>query len=103
MNFFVRKTFTILFLLTIPSFISQVGAKESKIQYTKENISNYFTGIVSIDQNYNKVAFKHLKKVKSLKNSHQNYNVQFLRSLILLEKFDDAFSFSNQYSDLHLL
>ena len=29
-----------------------------------------------------------------MKNTHSNFNVQFIRSLILLEKFEQAFSFS---------
>ena len=94
MKFLIRKIYIILFLMSTLLFGVNVFAKESKIQYTKENISNYFTGIVSLDQNYNKVAFKHLKKVKSLKNRHSRFNIEFIRTLILIEKFERAFSYS---------
>ena len=72
----------------------QAFAKDSDIQYTRENISNYFSGIISANKDYNNRAFKHLKKVESLKNKHSEFNVEFIRTLILLEKFKKAFAFS---------
>ena len=94
MKFLIKKIYIILFLLSILLIGPKVLAIESKIQYTKENISNYFSGIVSINENYNKTAFKHLKKVKSLKNRHSRFNIEFIRTLILIEKFEQAFAFS---------
>ncbi len=94
MKFLIKKIYIIFFLLSILLIGPTVFAKESKIQYTKENISNYFSGIVSLNQNYNKAAFKHLKKVKSLKNRHSRFNIEFIRTLILVEKFEQAFAFS---------
>jgi len=77
MKFLIKKNYIILFLLSILLIGPKVFAKESKIQYTKKNISNYFSGIVSINQNYYNEAFKHLKKVKSLKNKHSRFNIEF--------------------------
>ena len=94
MKFLIKKIYIILFLLSILLIESKIFAKESEIQYTKENISNYFSGIISVNQNYNNKAFKHLKKVKSLKNKHYRFNIEFIRTLVLLEKFEQAFSFS---------
>ena len=94
MKFLIKKVYIILFLFSILLIGPKVFAKESKIQYTKENISNYFSGIVSINQNYNNEAFKHLKKVKSLKNRHSRFNIEFIRTLILIGKFEQAFAFS---------
>ena len=94
MKFLIKKIYIILFLSSILLIGTKVFAKETKIQYTKENISNYFSGIVSINHNYNNKAFKHLKKVKSLKNKHSRFNIEFIRTLILIEKFEQAFAFS---------
>ena len=94
MKFIIKKIYIILFISSILLIGSKIVAKESKIQYTKENISNYFSGIISINQNYNNKAFKHLKKVKSLKNSHSRFNTEFIKMLILIDKFDQAFNFS---------
>ena len=94
MKFFNKKIYIILFLLTILLVGSKLFAKESKIRYTKENISSYFSGIISVNQSYNNEAFEYLKKVKSLKNMHSRFNAEYIRTLILVEKFEKAFTFS---------
>ena len=48
----------------------------------------------TINKDYNKDAFKYLEKVQSLKHKHSRYNVEFIRTLISLEKFEQAFIFS---------
>ena len=53
MKFFTKKIYIILFLLSILLNGSKVFAKDSNIQYTSENTSNYFSGIISINQNHN--------------------------------------------------
>ena len=94
MKFLIKKIYIIFLLLGILLFEPKVFAKESNIQYTKENISNYFSGVISVNQDYNNEAFKHLKKVKSLRNRHSRFNIAFIRTLILLDKFEQAFAFS---------
>ena len=94
MKFLIKKIYIILFLLLILLVGPKVFAKESKIRYTKENISSYFSGIISVNQSYNNEAFEYLKKVKSLKNIHSRFNVEYIRTLILIEKFEQAFAFS---------
>ena len=94
MKFLIKKIYIIFLLLGILLFEPKVFAKESNIQYTKENISNYFSGVISVNQDYNNEAFKHLKKVKSLRNKHSRFNIAFIRTLILLDKFEQAFAFS---------
>ena len=99
MKFLIKKIYNILFILSITLIASEIYAKESETQYTKENISNYFSGIVSANQNYNSDALKYLNKVKPLNNIHSNFNVKFIKTLILLEKFDEAFAFSKSLTN----
>ena len=99
MKFLIKKIYIILFLLTIILTTPEVFAKDSKIQYKRENISNYFLGIIFVKQGYNNEAFKHLKKVQSLKEKHSKFNIEFVRTLVLLEKFDQAFSYSKNVWD----
>ena len=97
MKFLIKKIYIILFLLIILLNAFKVSAKDSTIEYTRENISNYFLGIISINQYYNNnKAFKHLGKIQSIHNRHSQYNIEFLRTLILLEKFEQAFAFSKE-------
>ena len=97
MKFLIKKIYITLFLLILIQ--PRVFAKDSKALYTSENISNYFSGIISAKNDYNNKAHKYLKKTKSLKNIHSRYNIEFLRTLVLLEKFDQAFDFSKSVWD----
>ena len=99
MKFLIKKIYIILFFLTIFLIQLEAFARDSKVLYTRENISNYFLGIVSANNNFNKEALRYLKKVESLKNRHSKFNVEFVRTLVLLEKFDEAFIFSKSVWD----
>ena len=99
MKFLIKKIYIILFFLTIFLIQLEAFARDSKVLYTRENISNYFLGIVSANNNFNNEALRYLKKVESLKNRHSKFNVEFVRTLVLLEKFDEAFIFSKSVWD----
>ena len=99
MKFLIKKIYIILFFLTIFLIQLEAFARDSKVLYTRENISNYFLGVISANNNFNNKAFRYLKKVESLKNRHSKFNVEFVRTLVLLEKFDEAFIFSKSIWD----
>ena len=99
MKFFIKKIYIIFLLLIILLTVTKVFAKDSKIQYTRENIANYFLGIISVNQDYNNEAFKYLNKVKSIKDKHSHFNLEFIRTLVLLEKFKQGFAFSKSVWD----
>ena len=94
MNLIIKKIVIILFFSTALLRAEVVFAKESKVQYKKANISNYFSGIISLNQHDAYKAYKYLNKIEELKKSHTQFNVEFIKTLILLDKFDQAFSFS---------
>ena len=94
MRYFIKKIYFILLLVTILFLDTETFGKDSKVKYSRNNISNYLSGIISVNQDYTNAAFKFLNKVQSLKNDHSNFNVQFIRTLILLGKFEQAFAFS---------
>jgi tetratricopeptide (TPR) repeat protein len=99
MKFLIKKIYFSIFLLVLALSNSIVLAKNNDIEYNKENISNYFLGIVSVKENYNNKAFKHLNKIQEIKNIHSNYNIEFIRTLVTLEKFEKAVNFSNKVWD----
>ena len=94
MRYFIKKIYFILLLVTILFLDTETFSKDSKVKYSRNNISNYLSGIISVNQDYTNAAFKFLNKVQSLKNDHSNFNVHFIRTLILLGKFEQAFAFS---------
>ena len=96
MKFFIKNIYILLFLIILALYQSKIFAKEVETQYKSENISNYFSGIVSSNKNYSNEAFKYLKKIDSRENSHYKYNIEFIRTLVILEKFNPAFTFSRK-------
>ena len=94
MKYLIEKTYLVLFFITIFLLSTKAFCKESEIKYSRNNISNYLSGIISARQNYTNKAFYYLNKVQSLKRGHHNYNIQFIHTLILLGKFEEAFKFS---------
>ena len=94
MKFLFNKIYIILILVILIQ--SKVFARDNKDLYSKENISNYFIGLVSVKNHEDKEAYKYLKKIKSLKNIHFSYDKEFLRTLVILEKFDKAVAFSDE-------
>jgi len=96
MKYSFKKIYLILLLISIFLFPGVVFAKGGKTEHSSDDIANYFFGVISANQNHTSQAFKHLNKVQILKNSHTNYNIQFIRTLVLLNKFDQAFNFSKK-------
>jgi len=94
MKFLFNKIYIILLVVILIQ--TKVFARDNKDLYSKENISNYFIGLVSVKNHDDEQAYKYLKKIKSLKNTHFFYEKEFLRTLVILEKFDKAFAFSDE-------
>ena len=94
MKFLIKKIYIISFLLTVFLIQPEAFARASKTQYSGEKISNYFLGMLFVKNDQNNEALKYLNKVQLLKDRHSKYNVEFLRTLVLLGKFDKAIDFS---------
>ena len=90
MKFLNKKNYIILFFLIFLSAENKVIAKNNEIQYTRENISSYFLGSISVSRDYNNEAYQQLKEIQNLKEVHSKYNLKFLRTLVLLERFEQA-------------
>ena len=92
----MKKIYIILILSVLFINDDQAYASNSKKQYLSYNTSNYFSGIILSNKHDNEKAFKHLNKVKLLKDKHFQYNIEFIKILVLLKKFDQAFNFSRE-------
>ena len=90
MKFFI-KTIYLIFTLSLFLLSSTKGFSRDDVnKHTKEEVSNYLSGVLSLNQNNIEKSFHYFNKTKSLKKIHLNYNVNFIRSLILLGKFEEA-------------
>ena len=94
MKLLTKKIYFILFFLITLLVNLQSPANSSNAKYTSKDISNYFSGVVLASQNNTDEALKYLKKIQSIKDRHSNFNVEFIRTLILLGKTKEAFNFA---------
>lgn len=94
MKYLIKIIYLILIIAVFSLVITKTFAKDAKIKYSKENIYNYFSGSISLSQNHIIDSYRYLSKVQSIKDKHYNFNIQFIRSLILLNKFDQATTFA---------
>tara|TARA_B100001250_G_scaffold353246_1_gene326459 strand:- start:1249 stop:2958 length:1710 start_codon:yes stop_codon:yes gene_type:complete len=97
MKFTIKKIYILSLLLIL--FQSQTFARDSKVLHTGENISNYLSGLISLKNHDYNESYKYLKKIQLLKTHHSRYNVEYLSTLVVLEKFDRAFAFSESVSN----
>jgi tetratricopeptide (TPR) repeat protein len=95
MNYIIKKI-KLGFFILLTLFLNEMAlAKENNLKYQKQDVANYLSGLVTLKKNDFEKSFKYLKKINNLKGKHYNYNTQFIRSLILLNKFEEAFTFAN--------
>ena len=94
MKFFKKKIYITTILLFLLLISTKAISTDNKIQYKQENISNYFSGIVFASKDYHNDAFEHFKETLGLKEKHSNFNIEYIRTLVFLDKFKEAFSFS---------
>ena len=82
-NIFIRFIFQIIFFTAI---LSQVQSKNLE-KYSLKNVSNYFSGSISLYDNEYMDSYKFLKKLNGLETKHYKYAQLYQYSLINLGKF----------------
>ena len=92
-NFFYKTILQVLFVII---FLSTLNAKNVEKFDTGKNVSNYFSGIILLNDNKYKESYKFLKKLNGLEESHKKYSSQFLFSLINSNKFNEAYNYARK-------
>ena len=72
-------------IICIPNSLAQVD-------FDEKNIANYFSGSVSLNNNKNFQAVKYFNSTKNLKNTHENFNRNYIISLVLDGKVSKSVS-----------
>ena len=82
-----------IYILIFFSFLSNFNAHSSnqKILYSRKSISNYFSGIISSNNNNNKLALKYFNNLNHLKNNHDQFNRELVFTLVQTQKFSELF------------
>ena len=82
-----------IYILIFFSFLSNFNAHSlnQKVLYSSKSISNYFSGIISSNNNNNKLALKYFNNLGYLKNNHDHFNHELVFTLVQSQKIPDAF------------
>ena len=96
MNIF-KYTFKLtLQILFVTIFFSTLQAKNIAKFNEGSYISDYFSGILLLNNNQYNESYKFLKRLKGLEENHLNYSSKYLYSLVNLGKFDEAFNYAKK-------
>ena len=64
--------------------------------YDAENVTNYFSGTLAVNDNQYQKSYDYLKSLNDLEDSHYSYSLYYQYSLIALQKFKEAASYSKK-------
>ena len=92
MNIF-KLTLQILFFII---FFSTLQAKNTSKFNEGSYISDYFSGILLLNNNQYDESYKFLKRLNGLEKKHINYSSKYLYSLVNLGKFEEAFKYAKK-------
>ena len=96
MNKFFSLRKIILHTTIIMIFFSTLNARNVDKFNQGSKISDYFSGIVLLNDNQYDKSYRYFKKLDGLEDTHLNYSLQYLYSLINSEKFYEAFLYSKK-------
>ena len=88
-------TFVIIFI-----FFSTLNAQNLSKFDSAENISDYFSGILLLNDGKYVESNRYLKKLNGLERSHFNYSSKYLFSLINSGKFLQAYTYSKKLEQI---
>ncbi len=86
----------ILQILFVITFFSTLQARNVDKFNEGSYISNYFSGVLLLNDNQYKESYHYLKKLDGLEENHLNFSSKYLYSLVNLGKFSEAFNYSKK-------
>jgi len=99
----LKAQFKLIIYLFLFLNISNVILAKSLDKFSDaRNISNYFSGILSISDNEYKKSYSYLRLLNNLEDSHRNYSQYYQYSLVALGKFKDAANYSKKLKNKKL-
>ena len=89
----------LIYLLLILNIVNFAHTKDIDKFLNENDITNYFSGIVAINENQYQDSYYYLKDLNNLEQSHYNYSQYFQYSLITLKKFREAVNYSKKLEE----
>ena len=90
---------TLKLILQIIFFISifnKLYSKNFDNNYNADKVSDYFTGITSLNDNDYANSYKYLKKLNNLEDKHYIYSKLYQHTSINSENFNEAFRYAKK-------
>ena len=87
---------TIILILISFCIFNLANAKDFVKVYKQDEISKYFSGVISLNDNEYGNSYIYLKKLDGFETSHFNFSQLFQYTLINLGKFDEAYIYSKK-------
>ena len=85
----LQTLFLYIFLLTG----SSIGFEK---YYRGYSVSNYFSGIISLQDNKYKESYNFLKTLDDLEDNHSKYSNSYIETLINNSKINEAFKYAKK-------
>jgi len=95
----LAKTFVCVIIFFCFISNSSVHSSTKRITYSQQSISNYLSGIISSNNNNNKLAIKYLSKLNYLKNTHDQFNRELIFALVQEKKIPEVFSYLKKINE----
>ena len=64
--------------------------------YDGESVSNYFSGVISLQDNKYKDSYEFFKTLENLEDKHAIYSNSYIETLVNNSKINEAFRYSNK-------
>ncbi len=96
MNTYSLKFKIILQTFLVIIFFSTLHARNLDKFDKGSYISDYFSGILLLNNNQYDQSYRYLRKLDGLENSHKDFSSKYLFSLVNTEKFNEAFIYSRK-------
>ena len=89
----------LIYLLLLLNIVNFAHTKDIDKFLNENDITNYFSGIVAINENQYQDSYYYLKDLNNLEQNHYNYSQYFQYSLITLKKFREAVNYSKKLEE----
>ena len=86
----------IIYILLFLNTFNILMAKNIDKFYNAENITNYFSGILAVNDSQYQKSYDYLKNLNDLEDNHYVYSQYYLYPLVALKKFKDAANYSKK-------
>ena len=86
----------IIFVLLFLNTFNVLKAKNIDKFYEAKNITNYFSGILAVNDNQYQKSYNYLKSLQDLEDNHYTYSQYYYYSLVALQKFKEAKNYSKK-------